>query len=199
MQGPSTGFSTLLPFCFPALCFRLELSYPTGQFHSTPFSPVCFSPLESEVSWIFLACELLETCVALLWPFGILPFHFIPGFHLWSISVSNLIFPLLTALLHPIPFQLAVSLMAPLCASLQVQPQQPHSTGSLGVILPDSVTPLGIASARHAGKRKCLSSVIKQTHRGKNGQPGVELGLPVFFKNLPYIGIVICPLIPSNL
>lgn len=67
------------------------------------------------------------------------------------------------------------------------------------MILPDSVTPLGIASARHAEKRKCLSGVIKQTHKGKNGQPGVELGLPVFFKNLPYIGIVIHPLIPSNL
>ncbi|KAI1240337.1 hypothetical protein IHE44_0008754 [Lamprotornis superbus] len=41
----------------------------------------------------------------------------------------------------------------------KVQPHQPHSIGSLGVILPDSVTPLGIALARHAEKRKCLSSV----------------------------------------
>lgn len=108
MQGPSTGFSTLLPFNFPALCFRLELSYPTGQFQGTHFSPVCFGPLDSEVSWVFLACELLETCVALLCPFGILPFHFVSGFHHWSVSLNNLIFSLLTALLYPIPFLLAV-------------------------------------------------------------------------------------------
>lgn len=77
-------------FFFPVLCVRFELSYPTGQFQGTPFSPVFFSPLESEVSWSFIAYELPETSVALLCPFGILPFHFISGFHRGSIPCLKL-------------------------------------------------------------------------------------------------------------